>query len=130
MRQLDQLLSHLRYFKRLQQKQRHLFYNSCEFVRYKAQQKIFRQGEVGDYMYVILKGKVSVKVSLPGRDTVQVLMSMPSDGECFGEISIYDMSRIETKTVNVKTVDTHKIEIRQQETLSPQKTITQSSLEH
>ena len=35
-----------------------------DIVTYQAQQTIFEEGDVGDYMYVILKGKIAVKVSM------------------------------------------------------------------
>ena len=59
-------------------------------------------------MYVILKGKISVKISVPNRANVQLLIAMPSDGECFGELAAFDFNKIESKAVNVKNLDNTK----------------------
>lgn len=52
-------------------------------------------------MYIILKGKVSVHVSMSGKSDVNILLSMPGDGECFGELSLFDFNRIESKNEDI-----------------------------
>jgi hypothetical protein len=49
-------------------------------------------------MYVILKGKIAVKVQMNGKEDIQVLIAMPVDGECFGELSLYDFNKIKVQT--------------------------------
>ncbi len=48
---------------------------------------IVRQGEPGDCMYVIQKGKVEVVLEQAGR---QVVLSTLGEGDFFGEMSIFD----------------------------------------
>lgn len=55
-------------------------------------------------MYVILKGKIAVKVQMDGKEDIQVLIAMPGDGECFGELSLYDFNKIKVKTA-IKVAD-------------------------
>ena len=87
-------MQHLRYFKRLSTSVKHKFFKHATFVKYEAQHKVFSQGDEGDYMYVILKGKVAVKVQIEGKEDISVLIAMPADGECFGELSLYDFNKI------------------------------------
>ena len=67
-----------------------------DVVTYQAQQTIFEEGDVGDYMYVILKGKIAVKVGMQGKKDIKVLVAMPSDGDAFGELSAIDFNKIKT----------------------------------
>ena len=67
-----------------------------DIVTYQAQQTIFEEGDVGDYMYVILKGKIAVKVGMQGKKDIKVLVAMPSDGDAFGELSAIDFNKIKT----------------------------------
>ena len=45
-------------------------------------------------MYVILKGKISVSVCMPNRPEIQSVISMCNDGDCFGELALFDFSKI------------------------------------
>ena len=47
-------------------------------------------------MYVILKGKIAVKVGMQGKKDIKVLVAMPSDGDAFGELSAIDFNKIKT----------------------------------
>ena len=48
-------------------------------------------------MYIILKGKVSVKIQMKDKADIDVLIAMPGDGECFGELSLYNFNKIRVK---------------------------------
>ena len=58
---LDQLLTHLNYFKRMSTVQKEGIYIYSDLITCQAQQVIFNEGDIGDYMYIILKGKISVE---------------------------------------------------------------------
>jgi CRP-like cAMP-binding protein len=76
---------------------------------FKAQELVFKQGDMGDFMYVILKGKVSVYVDRDGKKGVNILIATPSDGECFGELSLFDFNKINPKaTSDVITTEESK----------------------
>lgn len=51
-------------------------------------------------MYIILKGKISVHITMEGKEDIETLIAMPSDGEQFGELSLYDFKKISSKGKN------------------------------
>jgi signal-transduction protein with cAMP-binding, CBS, and nucleotidyltransferase domain len=55
-------------------------------------------------MYVILKGQISVYVDRDGKKGVNILIATPADGECFGELSLFDFNKIKPKS---STTDVH-----------------------
>lgn len=61
---LDIMMRHLRYLKRHDATVRAEIYRKSEFIEVPAQTYIFRKGDEVDYMYIILKGKVSVETTL------------------------------------------------------------------
>jgi CRP-like cAMP-binding protein len=54
---------------------------------YQDGESIVRQGEVGDCMYVIQKGKVKV---LTERDGKEIFLMTLEEGEFFGEMAIFE----------------------------------------
>lgn len=53
---------------------------------FNAGENIFRQGEVGDCMYVIQKGEVEIVQEVEGR---QVPLAIRREGDFFGEMAIF-----------------------------------------
>jgi CRP-like cAMP-binding protein len=51
-------------------------------------------------MYIILKGKISVYITLDGKEDIETLIAMPGDGECFGELSLFDFNKIHVRNSN------------------------------
>lgn len=64
LRKMDVMLSRLRFFTLLNPNVRKQFYKHAQYVVYKAGSYIFHEGDVGDLMYVILKGNVSFWIIL------------------------------------------------------------------
>lgn len=60
-----------------------LFRNETDFKAYPAGSTVFREGEPGDAMYVILEGEVELRI---GDKIVETLGS----GEIFGEMALID----------------------------------------
>ncbi len=58
-----------------------------EVLKFLPNATVFRKGEHGDAMFMVLEGEVRARVIVDGRETT--LSTMPS-GECFGEIAIVD----------------------------------------
>lgn len=54
-----------------------------------ANEPIFREGDHGDGMFVIAKGKVGICAAVPGQDTPQWLSHL-GPGEYFGEMAVLD----------------------------------------
>ena len=67
-----------------------------DYAKYEAQQSIFKQGEEGEFMYIILKGKVALSVNMQNRPQIQSVVSMCNDGDCFGELSLFDFNKLQT----------------------------------
>ena len=63
---------------------------ATQFVteRYDAGQTVIREGEFGDKFYIIVRGKISVTVSGPDKQPVQV--ATMQDGDYFGEIALLE----------------------------------------
>jgi NADH dehydrogenase len=53
---------------------------------FEAGEVVFREGDRGDWLYVVLDGEVEVVQSVPGRG--EVPLARLGQGECFGEISL------------------------------------------
>lgn len=61
------------------------FQNKSDFINFKQGDVIFRQGDPGDFMYVIKEGEISLNI---GSQVEYIAVS----GECIGEMSIIDES--------------------------------------
>ena len=57
---LDRVLKDLKFFKRFDQETRNLIYRNADFEHFKGHSVIFNQGDIGDKLYVILKGRVAI----------------------------------------------------------------------
>jgi len=76
---------------------------SFEKIAIKAGESLFRQGEAGDALYIVLHGSVSIVLELPGDKTLH-LRTMRS-GAIVGEMSLYtDAPRSATGLVNDDSV--------------------------
>ena len=58
---------------------------------------IFHEKEVGDSLFVILHGRV--KVAIFGDDGKEVTLSILSEGDCFGEMSVVDLEPRSATTI-------------------------------
>jgi len=65
---------------------------------YGAQQVVIKQGEPGDDMYVIVQGRVSIRLHLA--DEEDITIGELTAGEAFGEIALFDQC---TRTATVVT---------------------------
>jgi CRP-like cAMP-binding protein len=59
---LDRVLKNLKFFKRFDHETRNLIYKHAEFVHIPGHHVIFNQGDIGDKLYVIIKGRVAVQI--------------------------------------------------------------------
>ena len=66
--------------------EQHMLADKCMIIEKPAEEIIIEQGEVGDRLYVIIKGRVLVSRKTPsdGYKKVNIL----TDGDVFGEIAI------------------------------------------
>lgn len=57
-------------------------------VRYPARHTVFREGEPGDHLLVVMQGRV--KVSLASADGKEAILSLLEPGDVFGEMALLD----------------------------------------
>ncbi len=60
-----------------------LFENNSEIIEYGAGEEVFRQGDTGQVMYVVLSGRVELTLNDQHFDTAEV-------GNIFGELALID----------------------------------------
>jgi len=56
---------------------------------------IFRQGDIGDKLYVILKGRIAVEKQTKECGNLPVVVATLSDGEQFGELSLINLQEVD-----------------------------------
>jgi trk system potassium uptake protein len=92
---LDALLKGLKFFARFNETDRRTAYEHAEYLHLPARTEIFREGDEGDRMYVILKGRVAVEKLQFGPRNLPVIVALLKDGEHFGELGLIDQEKIE-----------------------------------
>ena len=97
---LDIFMKHLRYMKRYDSLIRAQIYKYSTFEKIPNQTEIFKAGDIADYMYVILKGRVTVTSSKNNYKDIPVVLTILSDGDQFGELSVVDESRLKSALGN------------------------------
>ena len=98
-------MRHLRFLKRHEAKFRSAIYRAAQFEEFPARTEIFRMGDPADYMYIILKGKVSCQGSRARYPDIPVVLNTKSDGEHFGELSMIDEGRLADSLGKEKDVE-------------------------
>lgn len=87
---LDLILRQLRFFARFTESQRRLVFEQAEYMRVPARTIIFKQGDIGDRMYIILKGRVAVEKKTAECGFLPVVQALLKDGDHFGELGLID----------------------------------------
>jgi len=59
-------------------------------MRVPAKTIIFKQGDIGDRMYIILKGRVAVEKKTAEYGHLPVVEALLKDGDHFGELGLID----------------------------------------
>ena len=91
---MDIMMRHLRFLKRHEPKFRYAIYRAARYEVIPPQTTVFRMGDPADYLYIILKGKVSVQSSMSQYADIPVILNTLADGEHFGELSLIDETRL------------------------------------
>lgn len=88
-RLLLSLLSKLKFFTKFQTDVRVKFLRIGQVMGFSQGQEIFRQGDQGDLMFVILHGSVTVKRTSPAFGADPVIVNTLYDGDSFGELTMF-----------------------------------------
>ncbi|KAF1323626.1 Camp-dependent protein kinase type ii regulatory subunit, partial [Globisporangium splendens] len=65
------------------------------YARYKSGDYIFRQGDVGEFFYIVISGCISLAAYGNG------FFATMTPGTCFGEISLFEVKGVRTASANV-----------------------------
>ncbi len=86
--QLDipSILSHTSIFSGIGFHELHLLTSKCVLRSYNSEEIVIEQGEVGDTLYIIIKGRVTVSVNTRSQGMMRV--DTLGSGDVFGEIAI------------------------------------------
>jgi len=89
---VDYLLRNLKFFTKFSESIRIHFLKRVKFVEYPAQQIIFKEGDFGDLMYVIMRGSVNIRITkqldvYEGISSSFVVNSF-YDGDHFGDLAM------------------------------------------
>lgn len=62
----------------------------CSEQEFKFSQKIFKEGEPGNRLYIVAEGEVRISRDVPGSGEEALAVLKP--GACFGEMAVFDHS--------------------------------------
>jgi CRP-like cAMP-binding protein len=68
---------------------RYIIYSQAKYLTIQTGKTLFREGDIADRMYIIVKGRIVV--NKPGPVTVAIL----SDGDHFGELGLINQRKLE-----------------------------------
>jgi len=88
------MLGHLTFFKRFEIQQQKSIIKNAKYVSLPARTTIFNQGDIGDVMYIILKGRVVVEKQSPEYGNLPLVVAILKDGFHFGELSLIDQDKV------------------------------------
>lgn len=94
MKLMDKLIGNLKFLKRYNEDMRIKIYQHSELLSLPGQQIVFKQGDVGDKLYVILKGRIAVQINSSEYGNLPVVVATLNDGEQFGELSLIKLDAI------------------------------------
>lgn len=69
----------------------------CKEQKFASQASIFKEGEPGNRLYVIVTGQVRISRTVPGAGEEALAVLKP--GSCFGEMSVFDRSERSTDAI-------------------------------
>lgn len=70
----------------------------AQYLSVPARTTIFKQGDIGDRMYVILKGRVAVEKTQKEQGNLPVVQALLNDGDHFGELGLIDQDKVAKHT--------------------------------
>src|SRR5690348_16882076 len=69
----------------------------CKEQKFASQAPIFKEGEPGNRLFVIVSGEVRISRTVPGAGEEALAVLKP--GSCFGEMSVFDRSERSTDAI-------------------------------
>ena len=87
---LDAMLGHVKFLAKYSEEQRHLVFRKCDYLVLPGRTTIFKQGDHGDKMYIIIKGRVVVEKKSEEYGNLPLNVCMLYEGDHFGELGLID----------------------------------------
>jgi CRP/FNR family transcriptional regulator/CRP/FNR family cyclic AMP-dependent transcriptional regulator len=82
------LLAKLPFFEKLQPEELQELYSRLKRRTYRPNETIYHKDDAGSTMYIIVEG--TVKVSVPSEVGTEMILTMLTTGDFFGELSLFD----------------------------------------
>jgi len=98
MASLPELLRNVAIFKDLDDSELGEIAEKCKEERYNSAEYIFREGETGNRLYLIVEGQVRISRDVPGSGEEALAVLKP--GALFGEMSVFDRSERSTHAIS------------------------------
>ena len=88
------LLKQAQIFADLEQDELEAVAEICSELSFKFGQRIFKEGEPGNRLYIVQEGEVRISREVPGSGEEALTVLKP--GACFGEMAVFDRSERST----------------------------------
>jgi len=98
MSEVIELLRNVAIFKDLDDSELASVAEVCKEEKYESAAYVFREGEAGNRLYVIVKGEVRISRDVPGSGEEALAVLKP--GALFGEMSVFDRSDRSTHAIS------------------------------
>jgi len=85
-----ELLSHMQIFKELPPKALEALAQTVEEVRYGAGEVVFKEGETGDCLFLVVSGDIIIRKFIDRSKGTHKIISYLGSGDCFGEMALLD----------------------------------------
>ncbi|CAG9310329.1 unnamed protein product [Blepharisma stoltei] len=93
--EIDQIIRNLKFFARFSKEVRISLLKISELHHYHSGMVIFKQGDQGDMMYVIVRGSVSIEKTTEEFGNQNIVVNSLYDGSQFGELALINSIRSE-----------------------------------
>ena len=93
-----ELLKNVAIFKDLDEKELGEVAEVCKEEKFKSGEYIFREGESGNRLYLIVEGEVRISRDVPGSGEEALAVLKP--GALFGEMAVFDRSERSTHAIS------------------------------
>ncbi len=91
-------LRDLQIFKGLTDHELDLMAEICERKRYESGEYIFREGEPGNRLFIVVEGEVRISRQIPGAG--EEALAVLKTGAVFGEMAVFDRSERSTDAIS------------------------------
>ena len=87
---IDSMINGLKFFSKLAKSIRFSLLRHANFVHYESGTTLFKKGDYGDFMYIILRGSVHVRATVPSQwgPVDDVIVGVIYDGFHFGDYAL------------------------------------------